>query len=748
LIVACSDDPDNAPADVQITPILSATEQSGSTQTPGAVLTPKAGLNVDLSTARRLEAEGDVEDAAAAYVAVAANSPADRTEATLSGARLLMVLERYDDARLLLEPFLARSGVTGDELAGHYILARAYSGLEMWQQSLDEFDKYIATGRPAVPYAYLDRSYILLELERPIEAAQSVQKGLDAGVPDSLQRTYVLAKAQSYERAGQFGQAIDAYKELMDVSGIANDDALALSRIIALKKLITDPTYKADFVTLMSNYPGTPQAMDGLADPDAATLPADVRGLIYYRHNDYTKAEPEFQKQADASPGTAASALSYYYLAAIAESRGNLDEAVAGYTQSNVADPSSPLADDALWWKGRIEEQDGKLDDAGALYARIVNEYPNSQFAADAAFRRGLLPYRDQRYADAASTWAADLAAVTDPAERQRIQLWQAKSLLEAKQDAAAAPILDGLANANEDDYVGIRAFGLKAGQHEQPDAERESGIDLTPDWDWAAAETWLATKTGKPADVRIWETDSRWAKAQELWRVGREDWGDLEVYDMIDAYATDSVAMYTLSRSLLDSGRVSMSGRAGQRLLRTLDTNPDQGLPKALLSLSYPAAFGPMVQQYADDVKVSPLLLLAFIRQESFFDPRAVSAVGALGLTQLLPETATSLANAMGIDEPSDEDLLHADLNLKLGARYMADQLQRFGNEVFVALAAYNAGPTAADRWREDSGDDADLFVETIEFGESRLYVEIVSENYAIYRYLYGGEAEPNLPN
>jgi soluble lytic murein transglycosylase len=76
-----------------------------------------------------------------------------------------------------------------------------------------------------------------------------------------------------------------------------------------------------------------------------------------------------------------------------------------------------------------------------------------------------------------------------------------------------------------------------------------------------------------------------------------------------------------------------------------------------------------------------------------------------------------------------------------------MADQLRTFGGEFFVAFAAYNAGPTAATRWRRAAGTDADVFLEAIEFEESRLYVEIVSENYAIYRYLYGGEPIPRLP-
>jgi soluble lytic murein transglycosylase len=181
---------------------------------------------------------------------------------------------------------------------------------------------------------------------------------------------------------------------------------------------------------------------------------------------------------------------------------------------------------------------------------------------------------------------------------------------------------------------------------------------------------------------------------------------------------------------------------------MRVLNANPNEGLPKALLSLSYPAAFGPLVQRYAEAEGISPLLMLAFVRQESFFDPRAVSPVGALGLTQLLPESAQVAATALGISTAvPNEQLLHADLSLRLGARFMAEQLARFGGDVFVALAAYNGGPTSAQRWADAAGDDADLYLETVEFGETRLYIEIVAENYAIYRYLYAGEPEPNLP-
>jgi soluble lytic murein transglycosylase len=222
---------------------------------------------------------------------------------------------------------------------------------------------------------------------------------------------------------------------------------------------------------------------------------------------------------------------------------------------------------------------------------------------------------------------------------------------------------------------------------------------------------------------------------------------GDGEVFALIEAYAQDPYAMYAIARRLQAEGRTGMSGRAGQRLLRVLNLNPNEGLPKALLSLSYPPAFGAIVQRHAQQAGISPLLMLAFVRQESFFDPRAESPVGALGLTQVLPSTGEALAARLGVSGYDTSKLLHAELNLAFGSSYMATQLRDFGNEIFVAFAAYNAGPGAASRWRSGAGEDADVFLEAIEFRESRLYVQLVAENYAIYRYLYGGEDKPTLP-
>jgi soluble lytic murein transglycosylase len=748
--VACKGDKKEQASEpgVIITPLAESSEGVATiSETPGVALTPQAGLNVDMATARRFEDEGDIESATAAYIAIAASDSDDRDAATLAAGRLLLELERPEDARLLLEPFVARDDLTDEDLAAHYLLARAYAALEMWQESVQEYDAYIATGRRATAYAYLDRTAGLLELDQPGEVVTSVQTGLSYDIPASQRRAFLLRIAEANERAGALPAAIDSYRALID-EGLSGDVSLALSRIIALKRMLGDPTYSDDLVTLMSSYPRSAEALDDMEE--AVSLGESIvpwlRGFVYYRHNDYTNAEPAFQEQIALSPNAPESAEAYYYLAAIQESRGEIQAALDNYATATALNPQSSIADEALWWRARILGIDEALDEAAVLYSRIVSEYPFSQFFNDAAFQSGLLEYRRGNFTGAAQLWDEG-ASLTGGLDAANLRIWQAKALLAAGDPANAAPILQQLASEFEDDYPGVRARALLTNQPTIPRAMTETSVDLTPEFDWTAAEAWLTNFTGRGISNAGWSADDRWARAQELWRVGRVEYGDAEVLGLIEAYAGDAIAMYTMSRRLDELGRISMSARAGQRLLRVLDTNPNQGLPKPLLALSYPSAFATQVSQAAGENGVSPLLMLAFIRQESFFDPRAISPADARGLTQVIPPTAETIASTLGVSGFEPEQLLHAGLNLRFGARYMADQLTKFNNELFVAFAAYNAGPTAAVSWRDASGDDGDLFLETIEFHETQLYVEIVAENYAIYRYLYGGQPEPNLP-
>jgi soluble lytic murein transglycosylase len=102
------------------------------------------------------------------------------------------------------------------------------------------------------------------------------------------------------------------------------------------------------------------------------------------------------------------------------------------------------------------------------------------------------------------------------------------------------------------------------------------------------------------------------------------------------------------------------------------------------------------------------------------------------------MPGTGRSIAANLGIEGFHVDDLYRPTVSVRFAAYYLASQLERFDDEILVALAAYNGGPGNALQWREAGGDDLDLFVEVITAVESRLYLQRILEQYVTYERLY----------
>jgi soluble lytic murein transglycosylase len=149
--------------------------------------------------------------------------------------------------------------------------------------------------------------------------------------------------------------------------------------------------------------------------------------------------------------------------------------------------------------------------------------------------------------------------------------------------------------------------------------------------------------------------------------------------------------------------------------------------------------AYWEIVQKKAREADIDPHLVVALIRQESLFDNRARSPAAALGLMQLLLSTANRVAKQLGLPAPSNEKLFDPELNLTLGTQYLQSLLRRYSSNWFKAIAAYNAGEAAVDRWEKDIvTDDIEEFVERIPYLETRQYVKLVLRNHRIYKTLY----------
>jgi soluble lytic murein transglycosylase len=147
---------------------------------------------------------------------------------------------------------------------------------------------------------------------------------------------------------------------------------------------------------------------------------------------------------------------------------------------------------------------------------------------------------------------------------------------------------------------------------------------------------------------------------------------------------------------------------------------------------LWYPLSYEQIVRGHAHNYDLDPALLAAVIYQESKFKANARSRSGAIGLMQLLPDTAKGIAVHTGGTRFRVDDLYDPEINVRYGAWYLRHLIEKYGNEE-TALAAYNAGQDNVDRWQRAG--------QGIEFSETRSYVDRVEELKGIYRRAYGAE-------
>jgi soluble lytic murein transglycosylase len=185
--------------------------------------------------------------------------------------------------------------------------------------------------------------------------------------------------------------------------------------------------------------------------------------------------------------------------------------------------------------------------------------------------------------------------------------------------------------------------------------------------------------------------------------------------------------------------GRFPAAAEAAHRAFPDLGTASEARVPDAWRRLFYPIEEKGFVGARAKEFGVDPALLRGLVRQESVFEPQARSRAGALGLTQLMPATAKSLARSVLRARYRTAFLYDPGVNARLGAAYFRQLLDRFGGKPVFALAAYNGGPTRMARvLRENPGREDDEIFESHPAYETRDYVRRVMLYAESYRELY----------
>ena len=641
-------------------------------------------------------------------------------------------LERGDDALPDARLAVADAGDDASRVVRRVLLARAQDRANLRDSAATSY---------AAAAARLPRVADWLRLRAAGVTTDSAARwAVLRAIHDPVARTRIAATdAQARERGGDLAGAARAYASAGDegasfrvASRGARDDA---ARAALARRIVA-------FLTSSSNAAEVRQAIEVLDKLGAPVSDADELTIARAaaEHGTAARAVTGFQKVMVTMPLRAADRLLF---AGALVRAGRTAEALPVFTGLRTEPSVAPAA---AYHEARALVQSGSGAAARTTLRELIAKYPAVQGAAAPA----LLLLADLQIDDGDLAGASHSleALVHDFPRASQAPLAQFRSGLSAwgAEPARAGAIFDSLVARHPTDpeasaarYWAARALergGRKA------DAERawhELASQTVPTYYSLLAASRLGAAAWVPPDgadtaAHVAAVDAMASEARTLELLGM----DVESRFVLDAlvdraeHAPDDAM--AIAQALVSLGDPSRAMRVAAKALE------HRAPTRAVLRAAYPVLHEDALVENARRNGLDPAMVAGLIRQESSFNPRAVSVAGARGLMQVMPSVGASIAQGRGYPLWNSALLSEPEVNLELGTAHLATTLRR-GTPPARALAAYNAGAARVARWSQRPGaDDPELFAEWIPFTETREYVRIVQRNAAVYRALYPG--------
>jgi peptidoglycan lytic transglycosylase len=394
-------------------------------------------------------------------------------------------------------------------------------------------------------------------------------------------------------------------------------------------------------------------------------------------------------------------------------------------------------APDALYALASYLYKQDRAAEAGARYRQLIATFPKSEYAPEASYNLGYEAYKSKNYADAARILEQHLATYRYPDTKfiGEACLWAGKSE-ELLGNRARALALYDLANERYrygyHGYIaGLRAQKLRAADVRLKSEQAKPGSDLERiRANVLHVERVRETANGSEAD--------RTARADDLEVIGLTDLAVRELNQAVQTAPASPRINLRLAQLYSRRGDTFQATLILRRGYPDIYSYQDGEAPREAWEIFFPLIEWETIKQEAKRYGIDPYMAAGLIRQESVFNPNAVSRVGARGLMQVMPATGQLISKRQGNGSITASDLFNPSLNIKLGMNYLAQMLGEFGR-IEYAAAGYNAGPGRARRWvAERGGLDIEDWIESIPFSETRGYVQGVLRYSANYRRFY----------
>jgi soluble lytic murein transglycosylase len=394
-------------------------------------------------------------------------------------------------------------------------------------------------------------------------------------------------------------------------------------------------------------------------------------------------------------------------------------------------DPSNPFLYLFAFYAARAAHHMSQYEAAEVFYNEAIRRGFGSEEGNEALYRLGLVHFRMKKFKEAVENFDTLLSIGTDKWELNS-RYWLVRSLekidiprseLERKWILKQYPL----------SYYGLRLM-----------LESQSGTLSFEDKnlvEWPR-KSWI------PMGPQI----EHWHKFQILSLNGFTNESATDLQELVQGMEPQLIA----SLSILAAGRM-MYNPAIRLSNQVLEQVPAL-MSRKTLQLFFPKVQFKLFEEAGQLVGLSPLFLLSLTRQESAFNPRAVSSAAAYGLMQVIPSTASDVAKRLKLNIRIPDELTNPRVSIRLGSSYISSMIDSYGGSIPFALAAYNVGPNKLNSWisarpdveqlkgRFTSLPEDELWIDEMPWSETNFYVKAILRNSLIYRTLETGKTQPGL--
>ncbi|MBE0670295.1 MAG: tetratricopeptide repeat protein [Anaerolineales bacterium] len=753
-------------------------------------ITPTPPITARVSVGDKALFNGDYDSALLDYQIVLQDSPDPllRASAKWGEARIFYASKRYNETLNALQALITEYPDSPYFAQAYFLQGFVYYRLENYSAAADSWQTYLVL-RPGYLDAYVQelRGDALYNAKSYAAALSAYTAAIQApALGDGIEIDMKAASVQT--QMGDYDSALAMYDGI--TARAPNDyikaQAAYESGLVYQAQGKTDAAIER-FRLAVENYPLSYYAylsLVALLDAGGTVSELD-RGLVDFFAGQYVVAIAAFDRYLESNPvdndGTA-----YYYRAQARRNLNFYDEAlqdyatfIAGYQShrswgdawgekafiewSQKSDystaaqtlldfvttvPNTTLSTDYLMSAARIYERGGQYDKAVETWARVANEYPGSTQAPSAVFLMGVIYYRQGNFPMALDSFERSRALSQSVTEQSRAYLWIGKTQQKLGNNEAALNAWRTGQNLDSGGYYSERARDLLI---ERLPFASASSINLTPDLasERRDADSWIRLTFNLAPETDLTGlgplgSDIRVIRGKEYWDLGLYEEARLEFENLRTELETvqDAVNSYRLANYLMDIGLYRSAIFAARQVLTLagLDEHTESMMaPPYFSRIRYGLYYSDIIIPESQKNGFDPLFTFSVIRQESLFEGFVNSSAGARGLMQIVPATGAQIASELGQPNYSENDLYRPLISIRFGTHYLANNLRLFNGDLYAALAAYNGGPGNSLEWKNLSGDDPDLFLESVRFEETRNYIRNIYEIHIVYRRLYG---------